>query len=610
MNRKARRAGLKSGNFAQGSGLSDRSSEPLAIADLMAQAALFHQRGQLQQARDICNEILAREPGQVNALNLLGLTFQASGQHKTAAKTLSKAVAADELNPACHYNLASSLEALNRGEDAAIHFKRAIALGASLKSTEALILRNPAVTSCVDHVEENWPLPVKSEELFARYNLETVAGDLFLRCALMSVQLHLAPLEKFLTLLRSMLLRSAADDVEVGDGPTVRLFCALAQQCFINEYVFAQSEEETRQSIQLRDVLLQNLQSGDAVPPMLLAAVGAYFPLHSLPAAHLLLDREWPDIAAEIVRQQVREPLEELADRKTIPSLTGVDDSVSLQVMQQYEENPYPRWTISPLAAHRAAAQVASGDAPRGRDILIAGCGSGQHVFQVVKRYPHARVLAIDISRPSLAYARRKTREAGLGNIEYAQADILKLATIGRSFDHIESVGVLHHLAEPEAGWRILLALLRPGGEMNIGLYSETGRRGIAAIRAFIVERNYQPTEEDIRKCRQDILRDSDEARWRRAVESPDFYSTSGCRDLLFHVMEQSFTIPRIKAFLDEQKLSFLGFNADPRLFEGFQRKFPDAAALTDLGKWQVYEADNPQIFRRMYVFTVRKDMA
>ena len=103
-------------------------------------------------------------------------------------------------------------------------------------------------------------------------------------------------------------------------------------------------------------------------------------------------------------------------------------------------------------------------------------------------------------------------------------------------------------------------------------------------------------------------MRDADEARWQRAVELPDFYSTSGCRDLLFHVMEHRFTIPRIKAFLVEQKLSFLGFNADPEIAEQFQTRFPGDAALTDLDKWQTFEADNPLAFRRMYVFMVRKD--
>jgi 2-polyprenyl-3-methyl-5-hydroxy-6-metoxy-1,4-benzoquinol methylase len=607
MNRKERRAGLASGKSAPSQRFGDPSKEP-ATARLLAQAGFLHQRGQSDQAQQICGQILAREPAHVNALNLLGVILQASGRHKLAVKNLAKAIAADPENAACHYDLAGSLQALSRDDEAVIHFKQSIQFGATLKNPEDIVLRNPAIAACTAEIEDKWPLPVKSDELFASHSLQSISGDLYLRAALATVLLHRAPLEKFLTLLRVLLLRLAASDATVADDAMAHLFCALAQQCFINEYVFVQSDEEARQAAELRNVLVQKLQHGDAVPPMLLAAAAAYVPLHSLPSAHKLLERTWPAMAEEIVRQQVREPLEEAADRKTIPALTGIDDHVSLQVMQQYEENPYPRWTAHPLAAHLAAQRAATGDRLPDEDILIAGCGSGQHVFQVVRHYPRARVLAIDISLPSLAYARRKTRDAGLGNIDYAQADILQLGTIGSTFDRIESIGVLHHLAEPEAGWRVLVSLLRPKGEMHIGLYSETGRSGIAAIRAFIAERGYQPTAEGIRQCRQDILRDADPARWRRAAESPDFYSMSGCRDLLFHVAEQSFTIPRIKAFLDAQKLSFLGFNLDAATIERFQARLPGDAALTDLEKWHAFEADNPQTFRRMYVFSVRKD--
>jgi ubiquinone/menaquinone biosynthesis C-methylase UbiE/tetratricopeptide (TPR) repeat protein len=607
MNRKARRAGLKSGQGVLNKRFGDPSSEAAAIVQWTAQARFFFQRGEADKAREICTQILAREPEHAEALNLSGLILQASGLHKAAVKSLRKAIASDPSNASGHYDLACSLQALNREDEAALHFKQSIVLGASSRSTEAIILRSVAVTAYIHDIEKKWPLPVNPDELFARHSLQSLAGDLFLRCALTTVLLHRASLEKLLTLIRAVLLRSAVSDDTSDHDAIVRLFCAIAQQCFINEYVFAHGEEETRQASQLRDVLLQRLQDGKAIPPMLLAAVGAYFPLHALPVAHMLLDREWPDFAAEVVQQQVREPIEEAADRKSIPSLTSIDDSVSLQVMQQYEENPYPRWTVNPLAARKPSALTPSED-QYDKDILIAGCGSGQHVFQVVRHFPQARVLAVDISLPSLAYARRKTREAGLRNIEYAQADILKLETIGRSFDRIESIGVLHHLAEPEAGWRALVSLLRPHGEMHIGLYSATGRSGIAGIRTSIATLGYQPTAEGIRKCRQDIFRDPNQDRWRQAIEASDFYSISGCRDLLFHVMEHGFTIPRIKAFLDEQRLAFLGFNAGPEMFEGFKARFPGDAALTDLDKWQAYEADHPQTFRRMYVFTVRKD--
>lgn len=59
----------------------------------------------------------------------------------------------------------------------------------------------------------------------------------------------------------------------------IDLLSALAQQCFINEYVFAQTDEEAEYANRLRELLTEKLSRGDVVSPLLLAAVAAYFPL-------------------------------------------------------------------------------------------------------------------------------------------------------------------------------------------------------------------------------------------------------------------------------------------------------------------------------------------
>jgi SAM-dependent methyltransferase/tetratricopeptide (TPR) repeat protein len=580
----------------------------------MAQANWQHQHGQSERAEIICSQILAREPGHVHALNLLGLISQEAGRHRAAAKALTRAVASDPFNAACHYNLANSYQALGRADAAAAHFKKVITFGARQNNIEKLILQNPIIAACVDRIEAQWPLLATSNDVLVRAALQEIANDIFLRCALTTIPIRGVALERFLTLVRSALLGFAHGHIfgaKSRDDDLAPLLTAIAQQCFINEYIFAQSDEETRQSIELRDLLLRKSAAGGDIEPLLLAAVAAYFPPHALPAAEALAARHWPGSSAELLRQALREPLEELEDCKSIPSLTDIDDSVSLQVQQQYQQNPYPRWTIDPLAAFAADREswlVSEPDNPlsANKQILIAGCGSGQHAIETARQFPESEMLAVDISLPSLAYARRKTREAGLGNIEYARADILKLATVGRSFDRIEAVGVLHHLADPEHGWRILLSLLRPDGDMRIGLYSEQARRAITNVRTFIAARGYRPTVKDIRQCRQDVLRDCDERGWLKVIESADFYSMSGCRDLLFNIMEHRFTIPRIKAFLSAQNLAFLGFDAEPWIATKFQQQF-GADALTDLDTWDAFEAANPTAFRYMYVFTVRK---
>jgi hypothetical protein len=91
-------------------------------------------------------------------------------------------------------------------------------------------------------------------------------------------------------------------------------------------------------------------------------------------------------------------------------------------------------------------------------------------------------------------------------------------------------------------------------------------------------------------------------------LNSNDFYSTSGCRDLLFNVMEHRFTIPRIAWFLKEHGLVFHGFELDAAVIEKFQQHYPGPEALTNLEYWDTFEAQNPKTFRAMYVFTVSKE--
>ncbi len=606
MNRRERRAAAKRGDGLAAPAFARSQPGSVGLAQLMAEARRHFQDGRLARAQDICHQIRAREPSHVDCLNLLGVIAQSADRQNVAIKMFAKAIAADEFNPACHYNIASSYQALGQRDEAASHFRAAIALGMSEKHIEGFILENPAVVAYLTQIGESWPQPAAASRVAALPDLAAIAHDLFLRCALESVALFGAALEVFLTHLRAALLRiaaaSLAESRNVKDD-IAELLCTLAIQCFINEFVFTQSEEETREVGALRDALIQNLAARRETPTMLLAAVAAYWPLHSLPNAELLLEMEWPASAAGLVRQQVREPLEEARDRNLISALTTVEDTVSLQVMQQYEENPYPRWTRSRRALIAASRQdIVQSDV---REILIAGCGTGRHTLETAILFPAAQVLAIDVSRASLAYARRKTREEGLHNIEYAQADILKLEEIARKFDRIVSVGVLHHLDDPWAGWRVLLSLLKPDGVMRIGLYSETARQPVVAARALIAERGYRATAEDIRRFRQDLLHEKGE-RLMFLGAAVDFYCMSGCRDLLFNVMEHRVTIPQIKAFLDRHALGFLGFELAPMQIEAFQQQFP-GAALTDLDCWHAFEAANPDAFLNMYVFSVRR---
>jgi hypothetical protein len=87
-----------------------------------------------------------------------------------------------------------------------------------------------------------------------------------------------------------------------------------------------------------------------------------------------------------------------------------------------------------------------------------------------------------------------------------------------------------------------------------------------------------------------------------------DFSSTSGCRDLLFNVMEHQFTIPQIADFLASNQLTFLGFEQLlPDTLEKFRQLFPHPDAVRDLTSWHRFEERHPYTFSNMYFFWVQK---
>jgi SAM-dependent methyltransferase len=243
-------------------------------------------------------------------------------------------------------------------------------------------------------------------------------------------------------------------------------------------------------------------------------------------------------------------------------------------------------------------------------DVLIAGCGTGMSTIEFARQAPGARILAIDLSLASLSYAKRMAQKFGLTAIEFAQADITKLGAFGRSFDVIDCSGVLHHLADPWAGWRVLLSLLRPGGLMQVALYSDLARRNVVAARALIAARGYRPVPQDIRRCREEIMATTADPVLQSLTRTSDFFTTSECRDLLFHVQEQRIALPQIKAFLAENRIQFVGFNLDPPAWRNFAARFPDPAAATDLDRWHAFETTAPSTFAAMYQFRIRKPAA
>jgi 2-polyprenyl-3-methyl-5-hydroxy-6-metoxy-1,4-benzoquinol methylase len=194
-----------------------------------------------------------------------------------------------------------------------------------------------------------------------------------------------------------------------------------------------------------------------------------------------------------------------------------------------------------------------------------------------------------------------------VASIEYAQADLLELDSLQRQFEVIASVGVLHHLADPFAGWQVLLSRLRTGGFMNLGFYSELARRNIVAAQNFAAERGYDVTADNIRRCRQQLMSPDQQANFAQTLRMSDFYSTSTCRDLLFHAQEHRTTLPAIDRFLQDNGLLFVGFEIERQVLRAYRERFPDDRAASNLAYWHTFEIENPSTFANMYQFWIQK---
>lgn len=349
-----------------------------------------------------------------------------------------------------------------------------------------------------------------------------------------------------------------------------------------------------------------------------LAAAATAISLPEIPGHQRLLSPGWElRPLAPLVRAQLHEPALERALQDRIPTLALSEDSTSAAVRAQYEEHPYPRLIGVQRREPRPLGEVVRGLLERPdltppvagpTRILVAGCGTGQHALTTALSVADAEVLAVDLSRASLARALRTAARLGASNVRFAQADILALDSLEPVFHVVEAVGVLHHLADPGLGLRVLRDRLAPGGWMRVGLYSERGRSEVVAARALIAERGYNADPDGIRAARRALLALPPEhpawpVRW-----SPDLYSVSGTRDLLFHPCEHRTSPAGLAGLLAGLDLEFLGFqHALPEGPRSYRALRPDARAQTDLAVWEKLEDEHPRLFSGMLVFWCRR---
>ena len=86
-----------------------------------------------------------------------------------------------------------------------------------------------------------------------------------------------------------------------------------------------------------------------------------------------------------------------------------------------------------------------------------------------------SEIVALDLSSASLEICRSRAAARGFTHVRCVHASILDVPQLGIGpFDYITSLGVLHHMPDPEAGLRALTAVLAPGCSTTYGRASRS----------------------------------------------------------------------------------------------------------------------------------------
>jgi Flp pilus assembly protein TadD/SAM-dependent methyltransferase len=593
----------------------------LAIAHLNI-GMVRHEQNRLDDAEQSLRRVLAIRADDPEAVQQLAAVLVRRGRAHEALPLVAQALSRSE-SPDIKATFAQCLLAVQelRPEQSLRDlFRRALQEAwirpAMLAPLGTLILKaHPTIGATIRRIAGQWGKVPANQLLPADAESEAAAQEPLVRALLEAAPNGDIGVERFLTVLRAAMLQRAQTGEAVSDR-TLDLYVSLARQCFINEYVFAETEDERRRVHALQTAIGNALRSTEAIAALQLVAVAAYRPLHSINGAASLSQRSWPASVAALLRQQVDEPLREIALRDDLPTLAPIEPRTD----EQEQDGASPRWvkaitTLQPRPVEHAVREYLpdagplSLDAAPAPDVLIAGCGTGETAIEAALLFDQARVLAVDENAADLVYGRRQAQSLNLQTIAFARADIASLAAIGRSFSVIQASG-LPRLADPWAAWSALTSLLREGGVMRIGLLGEAAHKVLAAAREFAGQGNYLPDAEGIRMLRQNLLRlPADNAATKTAL-SPDFFATGTCRGLFFGAHHARLTRPDVAAFLKANGLELLGVETTPDVQQAFARRFPDAAARTDLAAWDAFEREHPDLFAGWYQIWLRKRRA
>jgi SAM-dependent methyltransferase len=198
---------------------------------------------------------------------------------------------------------------------------------------------------------------------------------------------------------------------------------------------------------------------------------------------------------------------------------------------------------------------------------LVAGGGTGDATIMLAQQLADAggagEVVYLDLSAASRSIAEARAEARGLTNIRFVQGSLLDLEALGLGrFDYIDCCGVLHHLAEPDAGLAALTGALAPDGGMGLMVYGRYGRSGVyplqAVLRSLVGDR---PLAEQVSFTRRLLTNlPATNLFVRNPVLRDHTGSDAELVDLLLHSQDRAYTVEEIAALLRGAGLNLISF--------------------------------------------------
>lgn len=226
---------------------------------------------------------------------------------------------------------------------------------------------------------------------------------------------------------------------------------------------------------------------------------------------------------------------------------------------------------------------------------LVAGGGTGDGLIMLAQHLADANVPAeivyLDLSSASRATAEARARQRGLTCIDFRTGSLLEAPLLGK-FDYIDCCGVLHHLGEPQTGFKALAEALEPGGGMGLMVYGAYGRTGVyplqEALRQLCTDDDTPERKVALAKT---LIGGLPPTNWfvknRQMGDHRD--SDAGLYDLLLHSTDRAYTVDALWQEIDTAGLDVACFiepaRYDPTVYVGDETLGKRAGSLDPRGQ-------------------------